>query len=741
MTAQVSLLLGVYLVLKAMAYWLDRFAQVWSSRGPVTGVSYTVANAVLPGKVVLIVIAAICAVVLFVNVALRTSRLLVGGLAVMAVGAFIFGVAWPGILQQFREKPSASHLELPSIATNIKNTDEAFSLTNQLATTRGYGQLQLSRQELADQVRQNAQVRLLDPNQFSPTFTVQQQKEAYYGFKSTLDIDRYEINGRPRDVAIAVRELNTGAIPRKTWANLHLVYTHGYGVVAAPTDSLTGGTPNYLDGGIPQRGRIPVTTPQIYYGQMSPSYSIVGQPKGSTTNLEVDHPSTNGSSQQVNTTHQGGGGVPIGSFLHRLIYAYKLHSTGVLFSSEINSASQLLTVRNPRARVAAVAPWLTLDGDTYPTIVNGRVLWVVDGYTTTNNVPDSQQINLHSATSNTLTTSSGATVSQPNTSINYIRNSVKATVDAYTGQVTLYEWNQVKTADTPDPQPDPILKTWEKAFPGLVKHQSDIPADLLPHLRYPQDLFNVQRSLLTRYHESIASQFYNGSDFWQIPNDPTAGARESAHVDRQDRQHRSAHPAVDVHVDLGGRREPGDLRPVDAHGDPERQQPGGVPVGRLPARSRLRPVHAARGAGRLLAAQPLAGAERHRVELPRRALPDAVPARQLEGHPRQPALDAAGWSGAVRRADLHPGQVRQHLPDVATGRRGLRQQQGRLRVDPEGRVAPGTRPADAGADATDDFDPDDVDPDHPGDSLRHALTVALTVCLRRGRYGPGHACR
>jgi uncharacterized membrane protein (UPF0182 family) len=170
--------------------------------------------------------------------------------------------------------------------------------------------------------------------------------------------------------------------------------------------------------------------------------------------------------------------------------------------------------------VAKVAPWLTLDGDVYPAVVGGHVEWVVDGYTSTSNYPSSQQINLRSATTNSLT-KTGSTVVQPSRPVNYLQNSVKAVVDAYTGQVSLYEWNQAN-------QPDPLLKTWESAFPGLVKPESDIPAALMPHLRYPQDLFNVQRQLLTQYHVSDPGDFYNGSGFWKVPNDPTFAA--SNHV-------------------------------------------------------------------------------------------------------------------------------------------------------------------------------------------------------------------
>jgi uncharacterized protein len=516
--AQLSLLLGVYLVLKAFAYWLDRFALTTSSRGPVTGPAYTDVHAAIPGKFVLMIIALVCAVILFANVFMRSTKLMVGGLGLMAISALIFGVAWPTIVQQLREKPSASTLELPYIARNINGTTRAFGLPTELSTTAYPDTQDLHGAALKAQTEIDAQIRLLDPNQLSPTFNVKQQVQSIYGFKSTLDVDRYEIAGKDTDVALAVRELTISGLPNSqtTWTNTHLVYTHGYGVVAAPTDTFAGnGVPKFIEKDLPPTGQIPVTQPRIYYGQSSPTYSVVGAPPGAPAR-EFDLPSPNGSSQPINYTHTGGGGIPIGGWFNRLVYAYKFRSPSLLFSSEINKDSQLLTVRNPRQRVAAVAPWLTLDGDVYPTVVNGRILWVVDGYTTSNNYPDSQQINLRSATTSTLSVN-GSTVTQPSTSINYMRNSVKATVDAYSGKVTLYAWNQ-------SPTPDPVLETWEKAFPGLVQPQSDIPAALLPHLRYPQDLFNVQRSLLTRYHITNASAFYSGDAFWMIPSDPTVGA-------------------------------------------------------------------------------------------------------------------------------------------------------------------------------------------------------------------------
>ncbi|HEX3705230.1 MAG TPA: UPF0182 family protein [Mycobacteriales bacterium] len=506
-----SVLLAIYLGLKAFAYWLDRLATATSNRGVVTGPSYTDIHAVIPGKLALVIVAAICAVVMFANIAVQSNRLLVGTIGVMAGCALVGGIIVPRLVQQFWDKPSASTVEAKYIGRNIAGTRTAFGLNDDVAVSSLPGSTAVTGKALLAQAKADAQIRLLDPNRVSPTFTVLQQQRSFYGFKSTLDVDHYAVAGRDQDVEIALRELNLSGLPKsqQSWTNQHLVYTHGYGVVAAPTDAVHNGQPQFVAGDVPQRGLLPVTQPRIYYGQSSPSYSIVG---GSGKGREIDRPSTSGSGD-VTTTHTGGGGVPIGTFFHRLLYAWKLGSSSILFSSEIHSDSQLLYNRNPRARVAAVAPWLTLDGDTYPVVVDGQVDWVVDGYTTSNNYPYSQQVNLRSATSTTLT-KSGSSVIQPNTSVNYMRNSVKAVVNAYSGAVTLYAWNQSSNRD-------PVLATWEKAFPGLVKSQDQIPAALLPHLRYPTDLFNVQRSLLARYHVTNPHQFYSGSDFWKVPNDPT----------------------------------------------------------------------------------------------------------------------------------------------------------------------------------------------------------------------------
>ena len=522
LTRQVSMIGAIYLLLRAAGFWLDRMALVTSNAGPVTGAGYTETHAIAPAKLVLIVVFVLAAALLVANALMTRPRVrrLGAAVAVCLVFLLVAGAAWPALVTKFREQPSASTLDLPAIRDNEAATMKAFGLAGNVDTTTYGAGKQLHGAALDAQAKRNAQIRVLDPNQLTPTFNVKQQIQAYYGFKSTLDVDRYPVDGKASsDVAIAARELHVGNISRSTWANQHLVYTHGYGVVAAPTDSLDSSSdvPEFLDGGMPPAQQIPVKSPQIYFGQSEPNYSIVGQPAGSTTQMEFDHPGGNGH-PAAHTTYDGGGGVPIGSTFRRLLYAIQMKSPNILTSGAINSGSRLLSVRDPRARVSKVAPWLTLDGDAYPAVVDGNVDWVVDGYTTSSNYPDSELTNLHQATTSTLT-SNGSSVAQPNRSVNYMRNSVKATVDAKTGAVTLYEWNQ--QAD-----PDPLLKTWESVFPGLVKPQSDMPASLLAHIRYPQDLFDVQRSVLTHYHVADASDFYSGNDFWKVPADPTVAASQ-----------------------------------------------------------------------------------------------------------------------------------------------------------------------------------------------------------------------
>ncbi|MGN6129054.1 MAG: UPF0182 family protein [Nocardioidaceae bacterium] len=520
MTRLLSVVAAAYLVLAAARYWLSNYALTTSQRGPVTGLGYTDLHAGLLVSDIMTVVALVGAVILAVNAA-RASRLrvLAGVVVVVVVCAAVIGSAVPSLVYRLREAPSAAKVDLPEIAHNQKATRTAFGLEGDVATKPYDASSSVSAAAATRLARTTAQIPVIDPNIISPTFNAQQQLQAYYGFKKTLDVGHYDIGGRSQDVVLGARELQGNGIPHPSWLKTHMVYTHGYGVVAAPADTVNPKTqsPSYLDGGMPPGQQIPVTRPQVYFGQAfggGSSYSIVGQPAGSRRNLEFDHPGSAGSPAGY-TTYRGNGGIPIGSTLRRLMFAVSMHDPNILFSSELNSASQLLTVRNPRARVAKVAPWLTLDGDVYPAVVGGQIKWVVDGYTTSAKYPNSQLVNLHRATHTTLT-DHGASVAQANRQVNYVHNSVKAVVDAYTGKVSLYEWDQRN-------EPDPLLKAWESAFPGLVQPQSRIPSALLPQLRYPTDLFNLQRSLLTKYLVKSPAQFYSGDGFWAVPNDPTVG--------------------------------------------------------------------------------------------------------------------------------------------------------------------------------------------------------------------------
>ena len=291
-----------------------------------------------------------------------------------------------------------------------------------------------------------------------------------------------------------------------------MVYTHGFGFVAATANTVDAdGKPSFSVGNIPPTSGLGNFQPRIYFGENMPDYSIIGGAKGGTQ-TELDYPDDASATGQKNYTYQGKGGVPMGSLASRLLFAIKYQEQRILLSNLINKDSKILFNRDPSLRVRKVAPWLTLDGNVYPAVVDGRVLWIIDGYTTNSGYPYAKRTNLADATTNSLTTSSASVAPLPNKTVNYIRNSVKATVDAYDGTVTLYQWDNT----------DPVVKTWAKSFPGSLKPKSAMSASLLSHIRYPEDLFGVQRDILSTYHVENASAYYGGQDFWRVPTDPSS---------------------------------------------------------------------------------------------------------------------------------------------------------------------------------------------------------------------------
>ncbi|MDJ0314315.1 UPF0182 family protein [Arthrobacter sp. H35-D1] len=524
----IAILAGVFLLLLGANFWLGRFATLQDNSGYRAGAMFTDVNAVIPTKAILAAAAIIVAILFIVAAFLGKWKLPLIGTGMLVVTAIVAGGIYPWAIQQWQVKPSEGNVELPYIARNIDMTRQAYGLSGMevtpynATTTATPGAL---RQD-ADTA---ASIRLLDPNLISSTFAQLEQYRPYYKFPKTLSVDRYAIEGKVQDVVIAVRELDPNGInpDQQSWYNQHLVYTHGYGVVAAKGNTVTSdGKPVFLQSGVPSKGVLGTDTsyqPRIYFGQSNSDYSIVGAPKG-TAPIELDRPTgntpttaTDNPADESLTTFEGKAGPSVGNWFNRLMYAMKFQSSDLLLTNGVNESSQILYDRTPAERVAKVAPYLTLDGSPYPAIVDGKVKWIVDGYTTSSNYPYSQQQQLQEATTDSLTTA-GGTGALPNASVNYIRNSVKATVDAYDGSVELFAWDAE----------DPILKAWQKVFPTSVKPFTEMSADVMSHVRYPEDLFKVQRELLGRYHVTDPTNFFKNTLAWSVPDDPTTKA-----VDKQ----------------------------------------------------------------------------------------------------------------------------------------------------------------------------------------------------------------
>jgi uncharacterized protein len=508
-TGHLSVLLGIFVALKAVAYWLDRYGLAVKSSDfratdNWTGLRFVDANAYYPAKTILFFIAVICALLFFATLWRRTWQLPVIGFGLMVLSAILIGGLYPAIVQKFQVQPNEQAKEAPYVKKNIEATRKAYGIdTAEVSDYAGTSSTK-DKTELRDDATGAASYRLMDPNIVSPTFEQLQQVRNYYGFPSNLAVDRYKINGTDQDTVIGLRELNLNGIPKKNWINNHFRYTHGYGVAAAKgTEGDSEGRPVFTESDLPSTGDLGTYQQRIYYGEKTDTYSIVGGPQ-----KEIDYSDDNG---EKTTSYQGDSGVSLSSPINRAAYAAAFSEPQILYSGAIGEGSRILYNRTPKQRVEAVAPWLTIDGVSYPAVVDGHIQWIVDAYTTTNGYPYASRTTLGDTTTDSLTAANNQRVVAQQNQVNYIRNSVKATVDAYTGEVKLYQW------DTKDP----VLKTWMKAFPGTVQPKTAVSQSLMDHLRYPQDLFKVQRELLTRYHVTNAQTFLSGSEVWQIPDDPT----------------------------------------------------------------------------------------------------------------------------------------------------------------------------------------------------------------------------
>ncbi|MFE3541704.1 UPF0182 family protein [Nocardia sp. NPDC059177] len=524
---QLAVIAGIFVLLKAVAYWFDRYDLLSSTRKEPTfgGPSFTDINAVLPAKLILLSIAVICAVAFFAGIVLRDLRVPAMAAALLVLSSILVGAVWPMVVEQFSVRPNAADKESPYIERNIMATRQAYGITDDKVEYRDYaGQSAKSPLEVPADAVTIGNARLLDPNILSPTFTQLQQRKNFYGFPESLDIDRYTLNGEMQDYIVAARELHPEALSgnQKDWINQHTVYTHGNGFVAAPANrvnkpqsdaqSAAGGSdsgyPLFTVSDLftkPEDQKIKVDQPRIYYGELiaqsDPDYAIVGATEGQAPR-EYD-------SDQASFTYDGSGGVSVGNWFNRLAFAAKYAERNILFSSAIGDESKILFNRGPRERVQKVAPWLTTDGNAYPAVVDKRIVWIVDAYTTLDKYPYAQPTSLDGAVEDSIDKKTGRVI--PRKEVSYIRNSVKATVDAYDGTVTLYETDST----------DPVLKAWRGVFPDAVKPESEISPELRSHFRYPEDLFKVQRDMLTKYHVDNPREFFTNNAFWSVPSDPT----------------------------------------------------------------------------------------------------------------------------------------------------------------------------------------------------------------------------
>lgn len=476
-----SLLAAAFFFLKAWGYWLRRFELVYSPRGVAFGASYADVHAQLPGLNVLTVIAVLVGLILVVNIFARGLRFFYLGAAGLVAASLVLGSAYPALVQQFVVSPNERAKEKPFIEYNVAFTRQSYGLDRIEAEAFPVAE-ELTRTDIEANRTTIDNIRLWDWRPLKSVYQQLQTLRPYYSFDD-VDIDRYQIGGRVRQVMVAAREIDYGRIPSPTWINVHLQYTHGYGLVMSPAAEISQeGLPAFLIRDIPpqSQGGPEVSRPEIYYGLQTTEYAVV-----KTDEQEFDYPS---GSQNVFTTYEGTGGIPAGSALRRLAFSLFLDSYRFLFTGTINADSRVMIRRTLQERLPRIAPFLTYDRDPYLVLAGGRLFWIQDAYTTTNAYPYSEPVR--------------------DGNLNYIRNSVKGVVDAYNGDTTFYVVED-----------EPMVRTWSRIFPDLFRPLSAMSAELKQHLRYPEDLFRIQAQMYATYHMTDPLVFYNKEDLWEFPTE------------------------------------------------------------------------------------------------------------------------------------------------------------------------------------------------------------------------------
>jgi uncharacterized protein len=479
--AHLSVLFAGLALVRAAGYWLSRFGLTGSTRGVVQGATYTDVNAQLPAINLMILVSVAVALLFLWNVRMKGWRIPVMATLMWIVVAVAAGGIYPAIIQRFSVQPNVSTKELPFIANNIQATKNAMNMGDVARTPLSFGPISTADVMAADAPLRD--VRQLDPTEMRDRFALDEGKTSFYAIRD-LDVDRYSIDGRLQQVILGARELNTAGIPNRTWVSRHLIYTHGCGVVAAPASRVTvDGRPTYIDLGVKQ--------PQLYVGEALDGYSIVG-----TKQVEQACPDIAASA------YEGVGGVALSSTVRRVAFALNFGEFNLFGSNLISPESQIMWVRNVKDRVEKIAPFLRYDADAYPAVVGGKVMWILDAYTTSSRYPNAQAANVSQ-----LTSGSGLSAN-----FNYVRNSVKVVVDAYSGAITMY------IVDAKDP----IAATWAKAFPKLFTPVSEASAELVSHFRYPEDLFRVQTNMYGRYQFNDPTLFFNRDAAWSVAQAPSS---------------------------------------------------------------------------------------------------------------------------------------------------------------------------------------------------------------------------
>jgi uncharacterized protein len=476
------LVLGAILAaLLAARYYLDLPALLFGTSGSVSGAGYTDINATVPllwAKIAVLLLVALAAIA---SIFLKGLRLIAVGITLFVL-VTIAGVLYPMFVQRFSVAPNELQKESPFIEYSIAATRKAYNL-NTVEERELTGASTLTAKDIQDNRRTINGIRLWDQGPLLSTFAQLQEIRPYYGFLN-VDNDRYKINGEEQQVMLSVRELESEKLPNRNWINERLIFTHGYGVTLGPVHQVTpSGLPVLFIENIPPKSSIPdlqITRPEIYYGEMTNEQVYVR-----TKQQEFNYPE--GEKNQF-TTYAGTGGVPIGSYFRKLMFSTRFGELKLMLSDDITAESRVLFHRNIKERLSKIAPFLTLDRDPYMVISGGKCYWLCDAYTTSNRYPYSQRTRIEN---------------QP---LNYIRNSVKAVIDAYDGSVQLY------MAD----ERDPVLQTYARIFPGILKPLKEMPADLLAHLRYPEDIFRIQTQVYATYHMDQPQVFYNKEDQWEI---------------------------------------------------------------------------------------------------------------------------------------------------------------------------------------------------------------------------------